>query len=691
MPKLTIDGTEIEVEAGTTILQAAETIGIEIPRFCYHERLAVAGNCRMCLVEVERMPKPVASCAMPVGEGMVVHTNNANVRKARQGVMEFLLINHPLDCPICDQGGECDLQDQAMTYGGDRGRYQEEKRAVEDKSYGPLIQTWMTRCIQCTRCIRFISEIAGTPVLGGLGRSEHLEVGRYVGAAVSSELSGNLIDLCPVGALTNKPASYTYRAWELKKTESVDAMDALGSAIRIDTRGNEVIRILPRVNDDINEEWLSDRSRFACDGLKRQRLDRCYVRKDGKLVSSSWSEAFAAIAGKVNGLAGTKVAAIAGDQTDVETMQALKDLLAVLGSAHMDCRQDGVKLEAGKRAGYLFNSTIAGIEEADAVLIVGSNPRIEAPVLNARLRKRWLKGGFKAAVIGPEADLTFKHDWLGDSPALLTDMAEGRHPFAEVLKNAAKPAIILGQGALAREDGAAILALAAKLVESCGLVKDGWNGFNVLHTAAGRVGGLDLGFVPQAGGRDTAGIIAGAQAGDISVVFLAGADEIDMKSLGNAFVVYMGTHGDAGAHRADVVLPCAAYTEKSATFVNTEGRVQRTRLAIFPPGEAKEDWKVVRALSDALGKPLAFDTIKQLRDRMVASNPVFATEGVVSAASFQAVGTAGMLTDKALASAIDNFYMVDPISRASKTMAECTAEFGGGCGCNSKKKTGTHG
>ncbi|MBI2239814.1 MAG: NADH-quinone oxidoreductase subunit G [Magnetospirillum gryphiswaldense] len=691
MPKLTIDGTEIEVEAGMTILQAAETIGIEIPRFCYHERLAVAGNCRMCLVEVEKMPKPVASCAMPVGEGMVVHTGNANVRKARQGVMEFLLINHQLDCPICDQGGECDLQDQAMAYGGDRGRYNEEKRSVEDKDYGPLIQTWMTRCIQCTRCIRFISEIAGTPVLGGLGRSEHLEIGRYVGAAVSSELSGNLIDLCPVGALTNKPASYTYRAWELKKTESVDVMDALGSAIRVDTRGNEVIRILPRVNDDINEEWLSDRSRFAVDGLKRQRLDRAYVRKDGKLVPTSWNDAFATIAAKVNGLAGNKIAAIAGDQTDLETMQALKDLLAVLGSPNMDCRQDGAKLVPGNRAGYLFNSTIAGIEQADALLIVGSNPRIEAPVLNARIRKRWLKGGFKAAVIGPKTDLTFKHDYLGDQASILADIVSGKHPFFEVLKNAQNPAIILGQGALTREDGAAILALASKLAEATGMVKDGWNGFNVLHTAAARVGGLDLGFVPQAGGKDTDGIVAGAASGDISVVFLAGADEVDVKNLGNAFVVYMGTHGDAGAHRADVVLPTAAYTEKSATFVNTEGRVQRTRLAIFPPGEAKEDWKVVRALSDALGKPLPFDTVKQLRERIAASNPLLAGEGRLTAAPWAPVGTEGALSDKPLASSIDNFYQVDPISRASKTMAECTTQFGGGCGCNSKKKTGTHG
>jgi NADH-quinone oxidoreductase subunit G len=691
MPKLTIDGQEIEVEAGVTILQAAETLGIEIPRFCYHERLAIAGNCRMCLVEVEKMPKLVSSCSQPVGEGMVVHTGNAKVRKAREGVMEFLLINHPLDCPICDQGGECDLQDQAMTYGGDRGRYQEEKRAVEDKSYGPLVQTWMTRCIQCTRCIRFITEVAGTPVLGGLGRGEHLEVSKYVDAALSSELSGNLIDLCPVGALTNKPAAYTYRAWELKKTESIDAMDALGSAIRVDAKGNEVVRILPRINDDVNEEWLGDRSRFACDGLKRQRLDRPYVRKDGKLVPVSWGEAFAVIADKLKGVAGSKIAAIAGDQADCETMVAVKDLLASLGSGNIDCRQDGAKLDASVRASYLFNSTIAGIEEADALLVIGSNPRKEAPVLNARIRKRYLEGGFKAAVVGPKADLTFKHEWLGASASVLADIASGKHPFFEVLKNAKKPAIILGQGALARQDGAAILALAKKIADAAGLVRDGWNGFNVLHTAAARVGGLDLGFVPAVGGRDVAGILDGAAKGDVSAVFLIGADEIDTAKLGTAFVVYLGSHGDAGAHRADVVLPGAAYTEKSATYVNTEGRVQRTRLAVFAPGEAKEDWRVVRALSDVLGKALPYDTPKQVRERLAAVNPVFATTDVVAPAAWGAAfGAEGALSDAPLASAIDNYYMTDPISRASKTMAECTAAFGEGCGCN-HKKTGTHG
>jgi len=689
MPKLTIDGREIEVEAGTTIIQAADQLGIEIPRFCYHERLAIAGNCRMCLVEVEKMPKPVASCAQPVGEGMVVKTNTAVVRKARQGVMEFLLLNHPLDCPICDQGGECDLQDQAMAYGGDRGRCQEGKRAVPDKDYGPLVQTMMTRCIQCTRCVRFISEVAGTPVLGGLGRGEHLEITRYVGAAVSSELSGNLIDLCPVGALTNKPASFTYRSWELKKTESIDAMDALGASIRVDTRGNEVIRVLPRINEDVNEEWLSDRSRFAVDGLKRQRLDRPYVRKDGRLVAVSWAKAFAAIAAKVKGLDGSKIAAIAGDQADAEAMVALKDLLTSLGSNNLDCRQDGAKLNASVRASYLFNSTAAGIETADALLLIGTNPRKENPVLNARIRKRWQKGGFKVARIGHKGDLTYKYEHLGDEASVLKDIAEGKHPFFEVLKKAARPALILGQGALSREDGAVIIGLARKLADSAGLVKNGWNGFNVLHTAAARVGGLDLGFVPGAGGKDVDGIVAAAGKGEISVVFLLGADEVEMKGLGEAFVVYQGSHGDAGAHRADVILPGAAYTEKSATYVNLEGRPQQTKLAVFPPGEAKEDWRIIRALSEVLGRVLPYDSLKAVRERLAKTNPVFAAIDQVKPAIWGAAfGTEGALAAGTLVTGIDNFYQTDPISRASKTMAECTAAFGGGC---NHKKTGTHG
>ncbi len=502
MPKLTINGQVVDVPAGMTVIQACEIAGVEVPRFCYHERLSVAGNCRMCLVEMEKSPKPIASCAMPVAEGMVIKTNTPMVEKARKGVMEFLLINHPLDCPICDQGGECDLQDQAMAYGYGGSRYTENKRAVRDKELGPLVKTIMTRCIHCTRCIRFATEVAGVEELGATFRGEHMEVGTYVEKALSSELSGNIIDLCPVGALTSKPYAFVARPWELRKTESVDVMDAVGSSIRVDARGAEVLRVLPRLNEAVNEEWISDKTRFACDGLKRRRLDRPWVRRDGKLKEASWPEAFAAIAERVKGVAGAKIAAIAGDQACAESMALLKDLMAALGSPHIDCRQDGAKLDAVSRAGYLFNTTIAGIEQADAVLLIGTNPRWEAPIINARLRKRYLAGHFKVGIVGPQSDLTYKADYLGAGPQTLADIAAGKHPFAEVLKNAKKPMLILGQGTLARADGAAVHALARQIAEACGLVKDGWNGFNVLHTAAARVGGLDLGFVPGTGGRD---------------------------------------------------------------------------------------------------------------------------------------------------------------------------------------------
>jgi len=679
MPKLTIDGREIDVEPGTTLLQAADRLGIEIPRFCYHERLAIAGNCRMCLVEVEKMPKPVASCAMPAAEGMVVSTNSPTVQAARRGVIEFLLLNHPLDCPICDQGGECDLQDEAMVYGADRGRSDEPKRAQPEVDYGPLIATHMTRCIQCTRCIRFAAEIAGTPVLGGLGRGSHLEITRDVGATLSSELSGNLIDLCPVGALTSKPAAFRYRSWELRHTDSIDAMDGLGAAIRIDARGNEVVRVLPRINDDINEEWLGDRSRFACDGLTRQRLDRPYVRRDGKLVPASWPEAFAAIAGRLNGVAGERMAALAGDQTDCETLFAVKALLTALGSPHLDCRQDGAALDPTVRASYLFNSGLAGIVEADALLLIGTNPRTEAPVLNARLRQSWLERGIPVAAIGPRADLTYGHAWLGDQPAVLAEMAAGSHPFHARLQQANRPALILGQGALARADGATILGLARQIAETTGMIGEGWNGFNVLQTAAARVGGLDLGFVPGPGGCDRQAILAGAAAGAIEAVFLLGADEIEMSALGSAFVVYLGSHGDAGAHRADVILPGAAYTEKDATYVNTEGRVQRTRRAVFPPGEAREDWRIIRALSEALGQTLPYDDLAALRTALAAAVPSFARPGGRAAAVWAPFGAAGgALLDRPLTSAIACYYQTDPISRVSPTMAACVAAFQGG-------------
>ncbi|PKU25837.1 NADH-quinone oxidoreductase subunit NuoG [Telmatospirillum siberiense] len=686
MPKLTIDGREVEVEAGTSILQAAEVLGIEIPRFCYHERLAIAGNCRMCMVEVANSPKPVASCAMPVADGMVVRTNTPVVAKARKGALEFLLINHPLDCPICDQGGECDLQDETMAYGYDRGRFAENKRAVQDKNFGPLVKTTMNRCIHCTRCIRFITEVAGVPELGATGRGENMEVTTYVEKALSSELSGNIIDLCPVGALTSKPYAYTARSWELKKTESIDVLDAVGAAIRIDSRGNQVMRILPRLNDDVNEEWLSDKSRFACDALVRQRLDRPYVRRDGKLREATWNEAFTAISERLKATSGARIAAIAGDLADAESMLALKELFTALGSVHLDGRQDGVKL-AGPRGSYIFNSGIAGIDRADVLLLIGTDPRKEAPVLNARIRKRWLKGGFSVAAVGPKADLTYRHDNLGDDPAILAAIAKGEHPFADKLKAAKNPMLIIGQGALTRTDGAILLGLARKIAETGGMVRDDWNGFNVLHTAAARVGALDLGFLPGIGGRDVEGILAGAEKGDIDLVYLLGADEIDMARLGRAFVVYQGHHGDAGAHRADVILPGAAYTEKNATYVNTEGRVQRTRLAVFPPGDAKEDWTIVRALSEVVGHKLSFDTLEQLRLHLSAVSPSFATLDRLQTVDWGAFGAEGTPASDPLVSPIENYYMTDSISRASKTMAECTATF---VGC-AHQRSGTHG
>jgi NADH-quinone oxidoreductase subunit G len=685
MAKLTIDGVEIEVEDGLTVLQACEIAGKEIPRFCYHERLSIAGNCRMCLVEMERSPKPIASCAMPVGEGMVIHTNTPGVQKARQGVMEFLLINHPLDCPICDQGGECDLQDQAMAYGFDRSRFEQNKRAVADKELGPLVETHMTRCIHCTRCIRFSTEVAGVEVLGATGRGEHMEVGTYVEQAVASELSGNIIDLCPVGALTSKPYAFNARSWELAKTESVDVMDAVGSNIRVDTRGGAVMRVLPVLNEAINEEWISDKTRFACDGLRRQRLDRPYVRRDGRLQPASWPDAFAAIAERVRATTGDRIAAIAGDLADCESMAMLGDLMDALEAPHVDCRQDGAQLGAASRAGYLFNTTIQGIEQADACLLIGANPRWEAPLINARLRKRWLAGGFRIGAIGPALDLTYAVEALGAGPRTLAEIADGSHAFRAALDAAEQPMLILGPGAVAREDGAAIVAAARHLAEATGMVEGDWNGFNVLSHAASRVGGLDLGLVPRSGGRDVAGILAAAASGAIEVVYLLGADEIDMSALGQAFVIYQGHHGDAGAERADVVLPGAAYTEKEATYVNTEGRVQRARRALFPPGDAREDWRILRALSEALGHRLPCDDLDRVRARMREISPVFGAIGAVEPANWIAFGEDGELDDRPFAPAIENFYMTDPISRASETMAACTATFLG----TDQQRTGT--
>ena len=676
MTKLLIDGIEVDVPPEYTVLQACEAAGVEVPRFCFHERLSIAGNCRMCLVEVKGgPPKPQASCAIgvrdlrpgPNGEPPVVLTKSPMVKKAREGVMEFLLINHPLDCPICDQGGECDLQDQAMAYGADTSRYAENKRAVEDKYIGPLVKTTMTRCIQCTRCVRFTTEVAGASDLGAIGRGEDMEITTYLEQAMSSELQSNVVDLCPVGALTSKPYQNKARPWELSKTESIDVMDAVGSAIRVDSRGKEVMRILPRLNEAVNEEWISDKTRHVADGLKTQRLDRPYIRENGRLRPASWNEAFAAIAAKVKAASPEKIGAIAGDLAAVEDMFALKALIAALGSANLDARQDGTKLHPKfGRASYVLNAGIAGIEDATSLLIIGSNPRREAPILNARIRKRWLRGDFKISLIGEKVDLTYAYDYLGAGPETLADVVKSAQAAG------GKPMVLVGQGALARADGEAVLSLAAKTAQALGAVTEGWNGFGVIHTAAARVGALDLGFVPGEGGLDAAAMV---KPGALDVLFLLGVDEIEVPE--GAFVIYQGTHGDKGAHRADVILPGAAYTEKSGTYVNTEGRVQMGDRATFPPGDAREDWAILRALSATLGKTLPFDSLSGLRKALYEAHPHFAAlDGlpVNDASEIGKLAGLGGKTDKAgFAPVVADFYQTNPIARASAVMAECSA------------------
>ena len=667
--KLTVDGVEVEVPNGSSVLQACEQAGAEIPRFCYHERLSVAGNCRMCLVEVEKAPKPIASCAYPASDGMVVRTDTAMVRQARRGVMEFLLINHPLDCPICDQGGECDLQDQAYSYGMDHSRYAENKRAVKDKYLGPLVKTFMTRCIHCTRCIRFSSEVAGVSELGATSRGESMEVGTYIEKALTSELSGNLIDICPVGALLNKPYSFIARPWELRKTDSVDVHDALGASIRVDARGSEVLRILPRINDDVNEEWLGDKSRFSHDGLKRRRLDKPWVRQNGKLQPATWAEAFGAIAARVKSLPGDRIGAVAGDLCDAESMVALEDLLASLGSHNIDCRQDGAALEAGRRDFYTFNSTVAGIDDTDAILLIGSNPRREAPVLNARIRKRMNFGGCTVSTIGTPADLTYPARHLGDGPGAIAGAAD-------VLRGAKRPMVIVGQGALRGSDGAAVLAAAWALAASAGALTAEWHGFNVLHTAAARVGALDIGFLPGPGGKALPAMLGGG----VDLLWLLGADEFETSAIGpDTFVVYQGHHGDRGAARADVILPGAAYTEKGGTYVNTEGRVQRGYASTQPPGEAREDWAILRAFSAVIGHPLSYDDIAAVRDRLVAVNPVFATLQTlprrVTTDHTGPLGDASAIGTAPFRPAVTDYYQTNSINRASVTMAECTRTF----------------
>ena len=658
MPKLTIDGIEVEVPAGATIMQACEAAGAEIPRFCYHERLSIAGNCRMCLVEVSPgPPKPQASCAMPAADGQVVLTRSAKTQKAREGVMEFLLINHPLDCPICDQGGECDLQDQSLAYGKGHSRFHETKRAVTEKYMGPLIKTVMTRCIHCTRCVRFAEEIAGVEEIGAIGRGENMQITSYLEGAVRSELSGNVIDLCPVGALTSKPYAFEARPWELKKTESIDVMDAVGTNITVHTRGTAVMRVTPRVNDDVNEEWASDVTRFACDGLRRGRLDAPYVRVAGKLTKASWAAAFDAVKTALSG-AGSDVAAVSGDLADIEAMVAVKDLLGTLGSNCHECRVDGAAIPSADRSQYLFNSGLAGIEHADVILLIGTDPRHEAPLVNTRLRKAVRKGGATVFNVGPASDQTYPVTQLGDDAALLKALPQA---VADALAKAERPAVIVGTGALSDSVGAAVHYLITRF----NLVRDGWNGSNLLHTAASRVGALDIGFT-------TAGGIAAMAATPPKVVFNLGVDEVDVPG---AFVVYVGHHGDRGARVADVILPAAAYTEKSGTYVNLEGRVQRGARATFPPGEAREDWTIFRALSAVVGQPLPYDDLRALRGRIAAEWPHLANEGLVPAPWVAPLASDAPASSGPFALPPRDFYRSNAVARASATMAECVAEI----------------
>ncbi|XP_031148003.1 NADH-ubiquinone oxidoreductase 75 kDa subunit, mitochondrial-like [Sander lucioperca] len=680
MVEVFVDGKPLEVEPGTTVLQACEKAGIQIPRFCYHERLSVAGNCRMCLVEIERAPKPVAACAMPVMKGWNILTNSEKTRKAREGVMEFLLANHPLDCPICDQGGECDLQDQSMQFGSDRSRFTEGKRAVEDKNIGPLIKTIMTRCIQCTRCVRFASEIAGVEDLGTTGRGNNLQIGTYVEKMFMSELSGNVIDVCPVGALTSKPYAFTARPWETRKTESIDVLDAVGSNIVVSTRGGEVMRVMPRLNEDINEEWISDKTRFAYDGLKRQRLAQPMVKDDsGQLTPTTWEDALTRVAGALQSVQGSEVAVIAGGMADAETLVSLKDLLNRLNSENLCTEELFPMAGAGTdlRSNYLLNSRIAGIEDCDLLLLVGTNPRYEAPLFNARIRKSWLHNELRVAMVGHGVDLSFSYDHLGEETSVLKELANGTHPFCQVLSAAKRPVVVVGSSALQREDGAAIMSAVSTIAQNARTssgVEEGWKVLNVLHRVASQVAALDLGY--------KAGVDA-IRATPPKVLFLLGADagcvtRADLPE--DSLIIYQGHHGDIGAPMADIILPGAAYTEKNATYVNTEGRSQQTRVAVTAPGMAREDWKIIRAVSELAGVTLPYDSVEGVRSRLAEVSPNLVRYDDVEEANYfkQANELAQAVNQDLLAAPLvppqltaKDFYMTDSISRASQTMAKC--------------------
>jgi NADH-quinone oxidoreductase subunit G len=670
MAKITIDGKEIEVEDGIPLIQACEIAGIEIPRFCYHDKLRIAGNCRMCLVEVEKAPKPVASCAMPVSNGMVVHTNTPNVKKAREGVMEFLLINHPLDCPICDQGGECDLQDQAFKYGKGNNRFHENKRSVKDKHMGPLIQTHMTRCIHCTRCVRFMSDLAGVPELGATGRGEHMEITSYLEKGLTSELSGNIIDVCPVGALNSKPYAYTARSWELKHTDSIDVFDAMGSNIRIDTRGLEVMRILPRINEDINEEWISDKIRFSYDGLKLQRIDRPFVKSGAKLSPSSWDEAINAIAAKIKSSDKPKIGAIAGTMIDVESMFAMKTLLKKLGSENIDFNQFGYNFDTSSRSNYLFNTKFAGIENADLLLIIGANIRKNAPVLCARINKLSRFGSLKIARIGEEDNQTFPLEELGNDLKILDSIEKGKSEFAKKLKEAKNPVIIVGDAIYSRQDSQAILARISSICEKYNVIRDEWNGFNILHNHASVVGALDIGFYAKSESSRASNMVKSAVKGDLDILFLLGADEIEIPASHNSMIVYIGHHGDSSANIADIVLPSSAFTEKDASYINNEGTLQQAFRAVPAPSKATPEYDIVLKIAESLDLDLGFKDLGSLRKILAKELVKIESKNTISFSSKDKI------SDSKVEAIKFDFYLSNAISRASKTMASCSKELG---------------
>ncbi|KAK6198536.1 NADH dehydrogenase 78K chain precursor, 5-prime end [Scheffersomyces amazonensis] len=681
--EVTIDGRKVSIEAGSSIIQAADLAGVTIPRYCFHDKLAIAGNCRMCLVDVERMPKLIASCAMPVQNGMVVHTDSERIKKAREGVTEMLLENHPLDCPVCDQGGECDLQEQSQRYGSDRGRFKElvGKRAVENKAIGPLVKTSMNRCIHCTRCVRFMNDVAGAPEFGTAGRGNDMQIGTYIERNINSEMSGNIIDLCPVGALTSKPYAFRARPWELKRTETIDVLDAVGSNVRVDTRGIEVMRVLPRLNDEVNEEWISDKTRFACDGLKTQRLTTPLIRNGNSFEVATWDEALSTIASAYAKIQpkDNEVKAIAGALTDAESLVALKDLVNKLGSENVttDVKQATEAHGFDVRSNYIFNSTIDGIEEADQILLIGTNPRHEAAVLNTRIRKVWLRQAVDIYSVGQEFESTFNLKHLGvDAKALQTALTG---EVGKKLAGASKPLIIVGSGIADSADAQSIYKLVGEFADkNTNFNNEEWNGVNLLHREASRVGALDIGF------QTLSSEVANTKP---KFVYLLGADEIKNKDVPkDAFVVYQGHHGDIGASFADVILPGSAYTEKSGTYVNTEGRTQITRAATNAPGSAREDWKILRALSEYLNVTLPYDDIVAVRTRLGEIAPHLVRHEVIEPVSTDIVkvGLSGLssfnksskITGQPLKNPIDNFYFTDVISRSSPTMAKCIASFG---------------